>query len=107
MRAPNLCSIAALLYADGMQVTVHYFAQLKRAAGVASETVTLEPGVTLGQLLQRLAAQRSGAFRALALDAAGRPQRALLYAIGDEQADLDHVLKEGDVVTLLAPMAGG
>jgi molybdopterin converting factor small subunit len=31
----------------------------------------------------------------------------LLYAIGDEQADLDHVLKEGDVVTLLAPMAGG
>ena len=90
-----------------MQVTVHYFAQLKRAAGVASETVTLESGVTLGQLLQRLAAQHSDTFRAMALDAAGRPLRTLLFAVGDEQADLHRVLNDHDVVTLLAPMAGG
>ena len=90
-----------------MQVTVHYFAQLKRAAGVASETVVVEPDATLAQLVQRLAQQHGDAFRALVLDAAGQPQRTLLYAVGDEQADLDRVLREGDVVTILAPMAGG
>ena len=90
-----------------MQVTVYYFAQLKRAAGVASETVTLAPGCTLGQLVVQLARSHGNAFRALALDAAGQPQRALLYAVGDGQADLDRVLREGEMVTILAPMAGG
>jgi molybdopterin converting factor small subunit len=90
-----------------MQVTVHYFAQLKRAAGVASETVTLEPDSTLSHLVLRLSQLHDSAFRAMILDAAGNPQRALLYAIGDDQADLERPLRDGDQVTILAPMAGG
>jgi molybdopterin synthase sulfur carrier subunit len=90
-----------------MRITVHYYAQLKRAAGIAGETVTLEPGATLARLMQHLAEQHAGSFRTLVLDAAGQPQRALLYAIGDEQADLDRSLRNGDVVTILAPMSGG
>ena len=90
-----------------MQLTVHYFAQLKRAAGVSSETVMVDPGATLAKLVQRLGQEHGDAFRAMVLDAAGQPQRTLLYAVGDEQADLEHVLREGDVVTILAPMAGG
>ena len=90
-----------------MHVTVHYLAQLKRAAGVAGETVMIEPGCTLTHLIQHLAQQHGEAFRTMALDDAGQPQRTLLYAIGDEQADLERTLRDGDVVTVLAPMAGG
>lgn len=90
-----------------MQVTVHYFAQLKRAAGVGSETLALPPGCTLSQLVAQLAAIHNGAFRDMMLDAHSQPQRALLYAVGDVQADLSHALGDGDVVTILAPMAGG
>ena len=90
-----------------MQVTVHYFAQLRRAAGVASETVVVESGCTLAQLAPRLAERHGDAFRALLLDPAGQPQRTLLYAVGDEQADLDIVLCDGASVTILTPMSGG
>ena len=90
-----------------MQVTVHYLAQLKRAAGVAGETVALAPGCNLTQLVVQLAANHADAFRTMVLDAGGHPQRALLYAVGDAQADLDRVLCDGDIVTILTPMAGG
>lgn len=90
-----------------MRLTVHYFAQLKRAAGVASETIVCPPNATLAQLVQRLAQVHDDSFRAMVLDAAGQPQRTLLYAVGDDQADLEHILREGDIVTILAPMAGG
>ncbi len=90
-----------------MQVTVHYFAQLKRAAGVSQEAGALAPGDTLAQLVRQLAQTHDDTFRAMVLDAAGQPQRALLYAVGDAQADLDRVLCDGDVITILAPMAGG
>jgi MoaD family protein len=90
-----------------MQVTVNYFAQLRRAAGVASETVALPSCCTLAELVMQLAANHNGAFRAMMIDAQGQPQRALLYAVGDSQADLSYALSDGDVVTILAPMAGG
>jgi molybdopterin converting factor small subunit len=90
-----------------MQITIHYLAQLRRAAGVAEETVLLDPGATLGRLVHELAQRHGEAFRAMLLDAAGQPQRTLLYAVGDEQASLDRPLRDGDVVTVLAPMAGG
>ena len=90
-----------------MQVTVHYFAQLKRAAGVAQETVALAPGSTLAQLVLLLADRNNELLRRMMLDATGRPQTALLYAVGDHQAELHRQLCDGDVVTILAPMAGG
>jgi sulfur-carrier protein len=90
-----------------MQITVHYFAQLKRAAGVGSETAEIPSSATLSQLIAALAIRHSEAFRKLVLDAAGQPQRTLLYAVGDDQADLNRVLNPHDVVTILAPMAGG
>ncbi len=90
-----------------MQVTLHYFAQLKRAAGAAEESVTLENGATLRDLVRRLAERHDEGFRQMVLDMVGEPQRALLYAIGDKQADLSQPLADADVVTILAPMAGG
>jgi molybdopterin converting factor small subunit len=90
-----------------VQVAVHYLAQVRRAAAVAGEVVTVPQGSTLRQLVVQIACQHDDAFRAMVLDGAGQPQRTLLYAVGEEQADLDQVLRNGDRVTILAPMAGG
>jgi molybdopterin converting factor small subunit len=90
-----------------MQVTVHYFAQLKKAAGVARETVAIEADWTLARLLKHLAECHGESFRGLVLDASGQPQRTLLLAIGDEQADLNQNLHDEAEVTVLTPMSGG
>ena len=51
-----------------MKVTIEYAAQVKRAAGIAAETVEVDPACTLQELLKR-AAERHG-----------EPLRRLLFA---------------------------
>ena len=90
-----------------MFVTVHYMAQIKRAAGCANEKVETAEAVTLRTFLQSVAARRGAEFRALLLDDADEPRKSLLFFVGDDHADLGLVLRDGDALTILAPMAGG
>ena len=90
-----------------MQVTVQYLAQLKRAAGCSSERVEAKESATLADIL-RLAAERHGApLRDLLLDENSEPRRSLLFFIGDDHATPTRGVRDGDVVTILTPMAGG
>lgn len=84
-----------------MQVTVHYLAQLKRAAGVAREAVALDEPCTLAELLERLGEQRDEAFRALL------QHRSMLYFVNDVDAATTQPLHDGDDIAILAPVAGG
>jgi molybdopterin converting factor small subunit len=90
-----------------MQVTVYYLAQLRRAAGCATERVEAEPGLTLGEFLRRLGESRGEPFRTLLLAADGRPQRSLLFFIGDKPAEPSRVLQGDEELSILTPMAGG
>ncbi len=90
-----------------MRVTVHYLAQIKRAAGCGSESVDAALSVSLRDFLRALADRHDAAFRALLVDDAGEPRNSLLFFIGDEHAGLARPLADGDAVTILAPMAGG
>lgn len=92
-----------------MWITVHYLAQLKRFAGVPSETVQATDGGTLQALLAELAARHDDAFRTALLDDQGQPRPALLFFLGDEQVrpEAARPLRDGDEVTILSPMAGG
>ncbi len=90
-----------------MQVTVQYLAQLRRAAGCASERLDVAPGMTVGGLLRLLAALRVESFRELLLSEGDRPHPSLLTFIGDQSVDAATVLSEGDELTILTPMAGG
>jgi molybdopterin converting factor small subunit len=90
-----------------MQVTVHYLAQLRRAADCTSERIETEPGMTLAALLHRIGEIHGEPFRMLLFAADGRPQRSLLFFVGDEPAALARALINGDEVTILTPMAGG
>jgi molybdopterin converting factor small subunit len=90
-----------------MQVTVHYLAQLRRAAGCSTEIAALPDAASLCDLLRALGDRRGGAFRALVLDDAQAPRTSLLFFVGDEHADPTRILRDGDSVSILTPMAGG
>jgi molybdopterin converting factor small subunit len=92
-----------------MKVAIRYMAQLRHAAGAAGEQVEVDPPCSVRECLARLAGRRGGPLRRLLLDAAGGLQPTLLVFVGDEQvASGDRrELRDGDVVTVLTPMAGG
>jgi molybdopterin converting factor small subunit len=90
-----------------MAVTVHYHAQLRRAAGCATETLDLGGDVTVAELLGRLAQRHDEAFRALLFSGEGRPQASLLVFVRDQAATEASIVRDGDEVTILTPMAGG
>lgn len=85
-----------------MRVSVKYLAQARHAANRGEEALDLEGGASLGELV-RLLGERHG-------EALGRLLRgsALLF-VGDEQVrgEPGRALRDGDTVTVLAPMAGG
>jgi molybdopterin converting factor small subunit len=90
-----------------MQVTVHYLAQMRRAAGCSSERVQAEDSSTLGHFLIALASRHGPPLRAMLLDEQSQPSKSLLFFVGEDHADLSRPLQDGDTVTILAPMAGG
>jgi molybdopterin converting factor small subunit len=89
-----------------MRLSVRYMAQLKQAAGVGLEPVEVDEGSTVATLLAHLAA-RHGALGRLLLSERGDPQPTLLVFLGEEQADPATLLRDGQVVTPLSPIAGG
>ena len=84
-----------------MKVTVRYQTQLRRALGVDSERVEVAPGCRLTDLLVQLTQRHGEQFRRLSA--------AVLCFVGDKQVMPAQAppLEEGEVITLLAPMAGG
>lgn len=88
-----------------MSVTVKYAGQARDAAGTPSETAAAS---TVAGLLRELAERRE-ALRPLLLRPDGTPRPSLLVVVGDEQVRVDdpRPLRDGDVVTVMTPIAGG
>jgi molybdopterin converting factor small subunit len=84
-------------------------AQAKRAAGRAVEEIEREQSCTAQELVLQLARSGGEALRRLLLDGQGSLQPALLLFVGDEQVSAGQavLLRDGDIVTVLSPMAGG
>jgi molybdopterin converting factor small subunit len=92
-----------------MRVTVKYMAQLKQAAGVSADLVEVSVPCSAADLLRRLAERYGDAFRRIVFAETDGIHPALLLFVGEEQvhADKPHAFQDGDVLTILAPMAGG
>jgi len=92
-----------------MTVTVRYMAQLRTAAGVAGEAIDLDGPCTASDLASDLATRHGDALRRLLLGADGQLSPGVLVFVGDVQVGQGEniSLKDGDVVTLLSPVAGG
>ena len=91
-----------------MQIAVRYMAQLRRAAGTAVETIELDKPCSAADVVKSLAKRHDRPFGDLVLDADGGVRPAVLLFVGDEQVGADAApLRDGDVITVLTPMAGG
>jgi molybdopterin converting factor small subunit len=94
-----------------MRLLVQYTAQLRTAAEKAEEEFELEGRTSLADLLGRIASRLRTEAAGHLLIPAGRPQPSLLVVLNSEVVrtrDADSVLvKPGDVLTLMPPIAGG
>jgi molybdopterin converting factor small subunit len=92
-----------------MRISVRYLAQLRQAAGTAGEEVELQTASSARELVTQLAQRRGGDLGRLLLDSDGRLHPTILLFVGDEQVGPEEYtpLKEGDIITLLSPIAGG
>ena len=90
-----------------MRVVVEYLAHIKRAGGTPRDTIEIPAGATLADVLGAVSVLLDAPFRELLLDAEGKPRRSLLFFVADRNIDGSHTLNDGDVVSILAPMAGG
>jgi molybdopterin converting factor small subunit len=92
-----------------MQVTIEFAAQLKRAAGTAAETVDVETGRSVQELVAEVAGRHGDPLAGLLLGADGALHPSILLFVSDEQVrwETPRVLCDNDVVTLLSPISGG
>lgn len=94
-----------------MNVRVEFTGQLQTAIGRADDRFDVPEGATVATLLSHLGAQCGEHARPHLLNAAGQMQPSLLVAINgtafpSRQAG-PTVLRDGDTVVLLPPIAGG
>ncbi len=85
--------------ASAIQLTVRYFAAAREAAGADSETVALEPGTTVAELVKTLSARGERLANVL--------NRCSYLRDGIAVRDETMVLRSGETVDILPPFAGG
>ena len=81
-----------------MNITVQFFSYFKDLTGCAATRVKLPEGGTLDDLVHEL----NRSFPKLAA-----MERSMLIAVGVEYQRRDHLLAEGDEVSLFPPVQGG
>ncbi len=81
-----------------MSVTVSFYSYFKDLAGCRQAELSLEPGSTLGSLLEAVA-QRFPKLAPL--------KQSALLAVGVEYQPKTYVLQAGDEVSLFPPVQGG
>jgi MoaD family protein len=90
---------------------VQFSAQLRVLVGASEERVELPPGSTLAELLAQLAARHAEAAPHLLTTEGKQIRPSLLLVVNDRAVAIDDaatvLLRDGDVVTLLPPIAGG
>lgn len=92
-----------------MQVTIKYFAQVRQAAGVESETLPLRLGVDIQTALVELVKRHGEDFRAIVLDQTGCVRPGLLTVVNGQSVTNPkrHSLADGDELSLISAVAGG
>ena len=71
-----------------MKVVVEYHGQMRTLIGRAREEMEVQVGCTVGEIM------------------AARKLKGLIF-VGASQVNEDRVLRDGDVVILISPIAGG
>ena len=88
-----------------MKITFSYFAQIRKAAGVESETVNVADGITVLAALKTV--NHGNEFTGLLFDATGALRPVILFVVNDVPVVPDQKLADGDTVNIFSPVAGG
>jgi molybdopterin converting factor small subunit len=81
-----------------MNINVSFYSYFKEITGVPRVTESLPEGSSIDQLYQQLSERFPGLMKM---------RNSTLIAVGVEYQPRDHVLKEGDEVSLFPPVQGG
>lgn len=92
-----------------MQVTIRYETLLKRAAGVAEQTIDVAETHDVSEVVGELASQANDKVKLMLVDAVGNVQPSLLIFVNDSQVNASEScpLSDGDEITLMSPISGG
>jgi len=92
-----------------MNISMQFFAQIRRATGTESDQLELDSGADTLALLKTAAHRYGPDFSALVVDENGslRPSVILLVNGLPAPRDGSHILQDGDQVSLLSAVAGG
>jgi molybdopterin converting factor small subunit len=81
-----------------MKLTVQYYSRLKDLTSSEEERLEVEPGLSVQGLLRRLYLRHAGL---------GAWNAHLLVAVDVDYVERGHVLKDGDVISVMPPVQGG
>ena len=92
-----------------MNIKLRFTAQIKDAAGLGSDRITLNENEKLQSLLRRLGERYGEKFRKILYDDKGQYHSSNLIVVNEEQIEYyENVsLKDGDELILLSPVSGG
>jgi molybdopterin converting factor small subunit len=94
-----------------MKLRVQYMGQLRTAAGRSEEELDLPESTNLAALLSQLASHLGDGAAPHLITPSGHAQGGLLVVVNGSAVAAPHaaatILRTGDVVTLLPPIAGG
>ena len=92
-----------------MIIYLHYTAQLAMEAGCSAEKLELCDDATVEQVVKDRANKHGGKFAEIVLSPDGDPVPTIMYVVNGEQVDrgTPHILKDGDELMLMSPIAGG
>ena len=82
-----------------LRVTVRYFAAARAAAATEAETVCVEAGTTVADIVARIGDRDAGLARVL--------ERCSYLRDGVAVRDMSEPLRTGETVDVLPPFAGG
>jgi molybdopterin converting factor small subunit len=81
-----------------MKLIVQYYSRLKDLTSAEEELLEVEPGLSVQDLLGRLYLRHA---------ALGAWNAHLLVAVDVEYVERGHLLKDGDVISVMPPVQGG
>lgn len=86
-------------------VTVRYLSYLKIAAGIKEEEVELSDTLPAGEVIRKLAERHGGDLKDRLITQGGGLK--VVFSINGEKSGEDAELVDGDVLTVMPPLAGG
>lgn len=92
-----------------MNIIVKYTAQLKKETGLAKETVSVGEEDSLKSLLEKVSSVHGPAVGDMMFDDAGQFKESIMIVHNGNQVSIDDPVKfrDGDMVMLMSPIAGG